>query len=84
MGMNFTLTDHARKRIAQRQINVKWIKNALEYPARIESDPDDGTLAHVLLPIAERGFRVLRVIYNETVDPIVVVTAYFDSEVNDL
>jgi len=82
--MNFTLTDHARKRIAQRQINLEWIKDALDYPARIESDPDDGTLAHVLRPIAERGFRVLRVIYDETVDPLVVVTAYFDSEVNDL
>ena len=82
--MNFTLTDHARKRIAKRQINLEWIKDALDYPARIESDPDDGTLVHVLRPIAERGFRVLRVIYNETVDPLVVVTAYFDSEVNDL
>ena len=29
-------------------------------------------------------FRVLRVIYNETVDPIVIVTAYFDDEVKDL
>jgi hypothetical protein len=82
--MNFTLTDHARKRIAQRQINLEWIKDALDYPARIESDPDDGILVHVLRPIAERGFRVLRVIYDETVDPLVVVTAYFDSEVNDL
>ena len=82
--MDFVLTDHARKRILKRQINLQWIKDALEYPGRIESDLNDGNLVHVLRPIAERGFRILRVIYDETVDPVVVVTAYFDSEVKDL
>nr|VFK21490.1 MAG: Protein of unknown function (DUF2283) [Candidatus Kentron sp. LPFa]VFK34970.1 MAG: Protein of unknown function (DUF2283) [Candidatus Kentron sp. LPFa] len=32
----------------------------------------------------EKSFRVLRVIYNETIDPVSVVTAYFDDEVTDL
>ncbi|MCP5126491.1 MAG: DUF4258 domain-containing protein [Gammaproteobacteria bacterium] len=72
------------RRILKRQINLEWIKDALEYPARIESDLDDGNVVHVLRPIAERGFRVLRVIYNETANPHVVVTAYFDNEVKDL
>ncbi len=74
--MDFVLTDHAQKRILKRQIKLEWIKDALEYPARIESDLDDGHLVHVLRPIAARGFHVLRVIHNETVDPLVVVTAY--------
>lgn len=81
---DFVLTDHARKRIAQRRIELEWVEKALNHPARIESDLDDETLMHVLLPIAERGFRVLRVIYNETVNPCMVVTAYFDNEVTDL
>ena len=34
--------------------------------------------------IPEKGFRVLRVIYNETVDPVTVVTVYFDDEASDL
>lgn len=41
-------------------------------------------MAHVLRAIPEKGFRVLRVIYNETVDPVVVVTAFFDDEAADL
>jgi len=41
-------------------------------------------LLHALRPIAEHGFRVLRVIYNETVNPVAIVTAYFDDEVKDL
>lgn len=41
-------------------------------------------LVHALLAIPEKGFRVLRVIYNETVDPVVVITVYFDDEASDL
>ena len=42
------------------------------------------SLVHVLYPVPERAFRVLRVIYNETVDPVAIVTAYFDDEAKDL
>lgn len=34
--------------------------------------------------VPERGFRVLRVVYNETTEPHRVVTAYFDDTVTDL
>ena len=82
--MEFILTDHAKKRIAKRGIDVAWIKDALANPARIELDEIDPSLLHVLLPIAERSFRVLRVIYNETLEPVAIATAYFDDEVKDL
>ena len=82
--MHYVLTEHAQKRIAKRQIRTQWVEETLSYPARIESDHDDPDLLHALCPIAERGFRVLRVIYNETVNPVAIVTAYFDDEVKDL
>ena len=82
--MEYRLTDHAKKRIAKRQICLKWVEDTLAYPARIESDTDDSDLAHALRPIPERNFRVLRVIYNEAVSPVAIVTAYFDDEVKDL
>lgn len=56
----------------------------MAHPARIESDVEDECLVHVLYPVPERAFRVLRVIYNETVDPVAIVTAYFNDEVHDL
>jgi hypothetical protein len=31
----------------------------------------------------ERYIRVFRVIYNESVDPVAIVTAYFDDEFKD-
>ncbi len=82
--MNFVLTDHAEKRCIRRKIRREWIARALDHPARIEDDPDDVDLAHVLYLVPERAFRLLRVIYNETVDPVAIVTAYFDDEVKDL
>jgi len=56
---------------------------ALTHPARTENDFDDPTLVHALLAIPEKGFRVLRVIYNETVEPVRIVTVYFDDEVSE-
>lgn len=79
--MEFMLTDHARKRCLKRRIQVDWIRQALDRPARIEIDAEDDSLVHVLYAVPERAFRTLRVIYNETVDPVSIVTAYFDDEV---
>ena len=79
--MDFILTEHARKRSAQRKIKPEWIREALEKPVRIEDDVTDDSLVHVLWPVPEKGFQVLRVVYNETTAPVAVITAYFDNEV---
>jgi len=67
--MDFQLSTHAEKRILKRGIKPAWIAAALDFPARTESDALDPALSHVLLPIPERGFSVLRVIFNETFTP---------------
>ena len=82
--MDFTLSDHARKRLVQRGIDIAWIARTLMQPTVTENDANDPTLAHALLAIPERGFRVLRVIYNESNDPVTVVTAYFDDKVKNV
>ncbi|MBL8413293.1 MAG: DUF4258 domain-containing protein [Propionivibrio sp.] len=81
---DYTLTEHAIKRCRKRRIFLEWIAVALAHPARTVNDKDDPALVLALLAIPERGFQVLRVIYNETVDPVVVVTVYFDDEASDL
>ena len=82
--MEYLLSDHARKRIQKRKIWMEWLETTLTDPLRTESDEFDPSLVHALKPIPEKGFRMLRVIYNETRNPVLVVTAYFDSEVNNL
>ncbi|MDP2828482.1 MAG: DUF4258 domain-containing protein [Sulfuricellaceae bacterium] len=82
--MEYALTEHARKRCIKRKIRLEWVAAAVAHPSRTENDEDDSTLVHALLAIPERNFRVLRVIYNETADPVVVVTAYFDDGATDL
>ena len=81
--MDYILTEHAQKRCKRRKIEPEWIRAALTHPARTENDFDDPTLVHALLAIPEKGFRVLRVIYNETVEPVRIVTVYFDDEVSE-
>ena len=82
--MDFTLSDHARKRLVQRGIDITWIARTLMQPTATENDANDPELAHALLSIPERGFRVLRVIYNESNDPVTVVSAYFDDKVKNV
>jgi len=76
--MEFLLTDHARKRCARRGITEAWIREALENPETREEDIHDSDLVHAFWPVPEKGSRVLRVIYNKTVHPVAVVTAFFD------
>jgi len=82
--MNYVLTEHARRRCLRRKIKPEWIAVTLEYPARTENDVEDSTLVHALRAVPEKSFKVLRVIYNETIDPVTVVTAYFDDGATDL
>ena len=60
--MDYTLTEHAEKRLRRRKIAPEWVATTLDHPARTENDHDDPDLAHALRPIPERGFRVLRVV----------------------
>lgn len=77
-NMNYKLSDHAKKHLQQRKIKLEWMEAALSNPDKIESDPEDATLVHALLDIPEKGFKRLRVIYNETNEPVAIATVYFD------
>jgi hypothetical protein len=74
----YELTVHAATVIARRAIDASWIERVLTKPERIEVDETDRSLTHALAKIPECADRVLRVVYNAYVDPIRVVTAYFD------
>jgi len=76
--MKYRLTQHAKDVLEERQLPAEWLERVLNSPQRIEPDPDDSELEHSLGRIAEFGNRVLRVVVNKTVRPVVVVTVYFD------
>jgi hypothetical protein len=76
--VQYRLTAHAKKTIAERGISLAWIDRVLGNPLVLESDKEDPTLRHALGRIPERSDRILRVVYNETVKPWSVVTAFLD------
>ena len=76
--MNFTLSKHAEDAIHEREISPAWIAETMAQPLAMEPDPDDPELRHALRPIADFGYRVLRVIFNQTKTPPHVVTVFFD------
>ncbi len=74
----YELSAHAARVLAEREIPVAWIERVLSMPERTEPDAVDPMLRHALGRIPERDDRVLRVIYNQAVQPWRIVTAYFD------
>ena len=74
----YELTDHASSVLAEREIETTWVVRVLTTPERTEADRSDPALTHALGRIAEYGGRVLRVVYNASVNPPRIVTVYFD------
>ncbi len=81
--VEYTLAGHARTVLSERQIEQGWPELALAEAAAVEPDPTDAELEHRLRRIAECGKRVLRVIVNTAVEPVRVVTVYFDRRAKD-
>lgn len=76
--MDYTLSKHAEDAIREREIRPEWVAQTMDDPLATEPDPEDPALRHALRSISDFGYRVLRVIYNQTKTPPHVVTAYFD------
>lgn len=78
MGRAYQLTRHAEAALLKRKIELAWIERALAEPDWTEPDPEKSDVKHAFRRIAERNHRVLRVVYNPSVHPVRVITAYFD------
>jgi len=59
-------------------IDHAWVERTFLEPEHTEVDRRDPSLRHALRRIPERDDRVLRVVYNDSLDPPRIVTAYFD------
>ena len=79
--MDFKLSEHAKKRCLKRKIKIEWITLALNHFVKSYNDSENDSLVHVLYPVAEKRNKVIHVIYNETVEPVNIVTAFFENEV---
>lgn len=76
--MKYELSKHAQTRVGQRKIEVAWLERVIANPQRTEPDPDDPGIEHRLAAIAERDYRVLRVVCDPRQDPLKIVTLHFD------
>jgi len=72
------LTGHARAMLGERSIDPTWVETTVLAPAWTEPDPANADALRAFRQIAERGGRVLRVVYVERGETKVVLTAFFD------
>lgn len=75
--MELHYTEHARWRMAKRQLRREWIERAINHPVRIEPDECDAALEHRLAAVPELANRVLRVIVSKD-EPKRIITVHLD------
>ena len=78
--MKFKLTKHAQKVLDEREISFEWMERKLSEPELVLQDPYDATIERRFRHIPEFGGRVLRVALNTRVEPIRVVSVFFDRQ----
>ena len=76
--MRYVLTKHAVQAMKEREIAIEWMERTLENPELVTPDPDDVTVDRYFCRIPEFGNRVLRVAVNRDVEPMRVVSVFFD------
>ena len=78
MAPRIVLAHHAEVVMREREIARAWIERTLAAPDWDVEDPNDPALRRSYAAIAERGGRVLRVVYRTDETDIFVVTVFFD------
>ena len=76
--MDYSLTELARRALEERGIRLEWVERVLREPTRTEAEPGDPSLQRRYCAISEYGDRVLRVVVNTSVEPVRVVSVFFD------
>lgn len=76
--MEAEFTDHAKKRLRERRIEIVWVLEAIAFPDSSWPDPDDPELEHRLAVIPAAGYKTLRVVCTVDTEPVRVITAFFD------
>jgi len=76
--MKYELTEHARTILEERQIPISYLERVIQNPELSLKDENDTHLEHLLGKIHEYDNRVLRVVINKNIDPMRIVTVYYD------
>ena len=74
------VSNHAVQQMGKRQIKQTWIREVLINPIAVESDPKDTDLkwAFGKIDCQDGVTRVLKIVYNDQVTPLKIVTIHFD------
>ena len=70
----------AHKKMMQRGIAQSWIKEALMHPDQVVAGHGERWVAHRRMMMMDKE-RLLRVVFEETGNTLVVVTAYLTSDI---
>ena len=77
-AVEYELSHYAADMLLRRGVRREWMEVTLTSPQRVERDAADPSIVHHLRTIEACEGRVLRVLYNEAVSPVRVVSVFLD------
>jgi hypothetical protein len=76
--VDYKLSVHASEALKEREISVEWVERTIRDPQVVEPDIWDPDLERRYRVIPENANRVLRVVVKATVEPLVIISVFFD------
>lgn len=77
-GMDYTLSNHAKRVLIEREIPIAWVERTLAEPELRHFQQDNPAIERRFRRIPEFGGRVLRVVVNVSTQTNHVVSVFFD------
>lgn len=78
---DFEMSSHAREMLKERNIAEEWVWRALQHPDKTKLGEDGNR--HLFKSIRERNGKMLHVVVNPLVQPIRVITVFFDRRASE-
>jgi len=80
--MKYRISKHASNEMMRRGISLEIVKGILENPEQVVMEYNEKKAYQVILEFESGKRYLVRVIVDDTVDPLVVVTVYRTSKIS--
>ena len=80
--MSYILSKHAEREILRREISLEVVKIVMDNPDQVVEEYGQKKCYQSLIDFGFDGKYLVRIIVNDSIDPMVIVTVYKTSKVN--
>lgn len=80
--MKFKLSRHATEEMERRSISLLHLESVMDKPQQIVVERDNLKVYQSIIEFGEKGAFLLRIIVDDSIEPVMVITAYKTSKIS--